>query len=125
MHTNPVLLSFCSLLYYKNLRKHISAYKLERKKVEKTVNLNDEFQFRIKKFTGRIDQITETTEEATSSFPEYSSNNKTYRKRVVNKWHVMLMLQMNKSLIKYRKHNLIKKKTIEKMSFIQKFRSFC
>lgn len=114
MHTNPILLSFCSLLYYKNLREHIAEYKLERRRVEKILNLNDEFSFRIKKFTGRS--------QATSA---EKLGNKRYKKRIVNKWHVVLTLQMNKSLIKYRKHNLIKKKTEEKLSIIQKLKSCC
>ena len=104
MHTNPILLSFCSLLYYRNLQDHIRNYIIEKKSVEDKFNLSDEFIFRIDKFTGRVE---------ISAIERETKTRKNYKKNVVNKWHVMLMLQRNKTLIKYRAHNIIKKENKE------------
>ena len=98
MHTNPVLLSFCSLLYYKNLQIQIKNFIKERKKIEDKINMNIKFSFRIKKFTGRV-LVSDAENEALLI--------KKYKKHILNKWHLLLMLHRNKSLIKYRKFNLI------------------
>ena len=100
MHTNPVLLSFCSLLYYKNLQIQIKNYKKERRNIEEKINMNNKFSFRIKKFTGRV---------LDSAAENEALLKRKYKKNILNKWHLLLMLHRNKSLIKYRSSNLIKR----------------
>jgi hypothetical protein len=108
VHTNPVLIAFCSLLYYKNLRDHVHNYRIERKCIENGINMNDEFRIKIVEFTGKPIAIQQDTKH------------KAYKKFIVNRWCVILMLHYNKSLIKYRKHHLKKIEQIEKSSFLQK-----
>ena len=113
MHTNPVLISFCSLLYYKSLRYHVHNYKLERKCIEEGLNLNDEFHIEMVSFTGKPIAVIQDNEH------------KAYNKFIVNKWRVFLMLNYNKTLIKYRKHNLVKEEDKETISVLQKIKACC
>lgn len=88
MHTNPILLSFCSILYYKNLREHIRQFKLERRKIENNINLNDGFSFRIKKFTGRNNKVASASAAAgvaaVAAVDEHKPHKK-YNKHIVNR----------------------------------------
>lgn len=115
MHTNPILICFCSVLYYKNLRQHIDEYKLERKIIQDKLNLSDEYIIRIRKFTGKTHLIDENKVETA----------KKYNKFIVNKWHVILMIHNNKSLIKYRAHNINKIKNDINGGLIEKVKNAC
>lgn len=111
MHTNPILISFCSILYYKNLRNHIEKYKLERKLILSRINISDEYDFRIKKFIGKL---------VPTGVSDSKILKKKYNKHIVNKWHVIFMLHSNKSLIKYRAHNIKKIEKETGPSIVQK-----
>ena len=86
-HTNPILVTFCSLLSYKGLDDHIKAL----------VSTQSDFNVQ---FTGFHD----------IPLPVYGKakklNKKKYQKHIVNKWHVMLFLMKNPILILERKNNL-------------------
>ena len=60
--------------------------------------MNNKFSFRIKKFTGRV---------LDSAAENEALLKRKYKKNILNKWHLLLMLHRNKSLIKYGKFNLI------------------
>jgi hypothetical protein len=86
-HTNPILVTFCSLLSYKGLDDHI------RMLVSTKSNFNI-------KFTGSHD----------IPLPVYGKvkklTKKKYEKHIVNKWHVIAFLMKNPILILERKSNL-------------------
>ena len=141
MHTNPILICFCSILYYKRLRYHIRHYKLERKYIEKEYNLTDEYTFKIKKFHGDPDiakesekEVKERIESIEGSYEESESEHelkpiscKIYKKCLVNRWHLFTMMDKNRSLIRYRqqhikekKVNLEKENLINRLNFLSK-----
>ena len=115
MHTNPILITFCSILYYKNLRNHIDNFKLERQFIKNNYNYNqNEFSLRVKKFDGKSSLIKSNNDNN-----DQSSFKKKYNQFIVNKWHVLIFIHNNKSLIRYRAHNIRKKEIVEKIGFIQ------
>ena len=92
MHSNPVLITFCSILYYHDLNEQI--YKRKHEKLE---NMNI---------------IVKQNEENITKYSmiNLSSAKKTYKRVPFNKWHLYIRLWLNKELIQYRKHNLKVKK---------------
>jgi hypothetical protein len=121
VHTNPILITFCSILYYKNLRNHIDNYKLERQFIKNNYNYNqNEFSLRVKKFDGKSSLIKSNNDNN-----DQSSFKKKYNQFIVNKWHVLIFIHNNKSLLRYRAHNIRKKQIVEKIGFIQKIKSAC
>jgi hypothetical protein len=91
VHSNPVLITFCSILYYDELNEKI--YKQRLKKIE-FINLNNQNEI----------VLIENNMLSLS----YTKN---LQKRVsFNRWHLYLRLWLNKELIQYRKHNLIAKR---------------
>lgn len=139
MHTNPIIICFCSILFYKDyLNEYLHHYKNMRREhkgkcsidhpsiianLEKTVNMKFYLaqQNRLKKLREASSMATKlvasrdtidvpTYDEATSS-----SNKSNYKnKRVLNRWHLFVMLSRNPDIIKFRKYNFINKRTGEK-----------
>ena len=107
VHTNPILLCFISILYYKHLDEHIYMYRLEKCHMMDKLE-NDEY-ISLKKFNGRLASI------------DQQRNEKNYNKTIVNRWNVALTLHYNKCLIKYRKHNI--KQTKENFKVLSCFQS--
>lgn len=87
MHSNSILLCFCSLLCYENLSDHIHHYKAERKLFK-----SENKSFKIKEFDGLNNRI----------------KTRTYNQKILNKWCLLIVLNNNPSLIRCRKHNLKK-----------------
>ncbi len=104
VHTNPILITFCSILYYKNLRNHVNNYKLERKHVQDYYNLDENDSIIMSRFTGKSSQVKMNTNHIAK---------KIYNKFIVNKWHVILFIHKNKSLIRFRSHNINRNKKID------------
>ena len=118
MHTNPILITFCSILYYKNLRNHIDNYKIEREFITDNYNFDkNKYSLRVKKFDGKSSSIISNTIN--------QSNKKQYNKYIVNKWHVLVFIHNNKSLLRYRAHNIRNKETEKKIGILQKIKSIC
>jgi len=63
--------------------------------VQDNYNLNEQDSIIMEKFTGKSSQ----------TYTDGHLGKKTYNKFIVNKWHVILFLDRNKSLIKYRSHH--------------------
>lgn len=114
MHTNPIILTFCSILYYKDLNEHLNRYKLEKK--FSSIAENDELDLQIKKFNGFL--LHPNTLE--------NKRKRIYNKRIVNKWHLILCLCQNPQLVLYRKEYIaklkLKKQIKEKISIFQKIK---
>ena len=93
MHTNPIVISFCSILYYKYLEEYVKRYLIEKKRIEDgTASLD----VKLKTFNGQFPKIRSII---TNKEP------KDYRKKIVNRWHLLVKLNQNKILLKYRKLN--------------------
>ena len=131
MHTNPIVICFCSILYYRDLAEHIRRYKKEKHVIQNMVKIKDistesGIRLFLKNFDGKI--IREP-------FNEISTNEKTpvtvkkakiYKKIVLNRWNLLLRLFLNKELIPYRGHNF--KKTLtsnESISALTKIKLIC
>ena len=88
------MVSFCSLLVYKGLSDHVRSIVL--KKIDKNI-----------KFTGNSPSKRTGLEKDhyISVLPlKGSRKRRIYRKHIVNKWHVMLLLLKNPVLLMYRKN---------------------
>jgi hypothetical protein len=118
VHTNPILITFCSILYYKNLRNHIDNYKIEREFITDNYNFDkNKYSLRVKKFDGKSSSIISNTIN--------QSNKKQYNKYIVNKWHVLVFIHNNKSLLRYRAHNIRNKETEKKIGILQNICTKC
>jgi hypothetical protein len=82
------MICFCSILYYKNLSNHINHFKIEKRMIQ--TNLTSDQVCRIAYFTGR-------------AINDRLANKKIYNTKILNKWHLLIMLDRNKSIIRYRK----------------------
>ena len=97
MHTNPILISFCSILYYKHLDEYVKQYVKEKMKIEKDLK---GVVVELKKFDGR-----RLPRNNTNPKNEPKNNPKTYCKIIVNRWHLLIKLEQNRILLRYRKNN--------------------
>jgi hypothetical protein len=105
VHTNPILVSFCSILYYKDLGVHIKLYKKEKNLLK--VDSVERFFF-MKKFSGKLSNETQKNQE--------NKTTKIYKKHIINRWHVLVKLSLNKELIQFRRHNLRREINYEHLS---------
>ncbi len=96
-HTNPILICFCSLLYYKNLNEHLYRFKIEKKFIiqKEEIDLSI-MKLQLRKFTGTL--------------PNYEIKCKKYDRKILNKWHLILRLYLNKELTIYRYHYIVNKR---------------
>lgn len=101
VHTNPIIITFCSILYYADLDEHIRRYRHEKYAMRRELS-HDEF-LALRKFKGKLEPIGSDENVSLKA-------SKGYNKRIVNKWHLLVMLKQNLSLIKYRKHLIAKSK---------------
>ena len=124
MHTNPILICFCSILYYRDLGEHIRRYRIEKQivKAKETNNLDDEVYYLIKKFGGKLVINDSFLKEKSSD--DRILRKKIYNQLIVNRWHVLLRLSINKELIPYRQHNIKKMNKIQNISLFTKIRLF-
>ena len=117
MHTNPIVITFCSILYYKNLDKHIKYYLREKRQIESELQNCQEIEVDLKSFSGLL--VPEVIVDYRKTRVQY----KAYNQNIVNRWFILLMLEKNKQLIKYRSHNIEKKEKIEKEGIFTKVKS--
>lgn len=117
MHSNSILICFCSILYYRDLAEHIRRYKIE-KEIVKTMEIGqsgDEKYYFLKDFIGKLrnEPILKGKSEEKKIL-----KNRIYNQLILNRWHVMLRLSLNKELISCRRHHLKKKPKIESFSIL-------
>ena len=117
MHTNPILICFCSLLYYKDLSEHLRRYKIQRRAVLSSPEFDaTNTKIYLSKFTGRLYEPI-----SPSSF--HRTPTKNYKTRVVIRWHLYLRMTLNKDIIKYRKVHATKHEKKRPIGFIEIFRN--
>ena len=105
------MICFCSVLYYKDLAEHIRRYRTEKNSILRNEHIIDYnlIELRMKKFIGLLPYKSE-------------SNKRKYNKRILNKWHLILRLALNKELTIYRCHyiymqlKLVKDKESKKLA---------
>ena len=119
MHTNPVLNTFLSLLYYKSLSEHIRRYKIE--KIIFGDEEDEDHFLKVKKFRGKLSLIGPADPNIMSKV----FTAKLYKKRIVNKWHLLFFLSRNPRLIYYRKHFIEKHHHEKKPNLFQKIKTCC
>jgi hypothetical protein len=95
-------------LYYKDLGEHLRRFKIEKAYAERFIAENE--CIKMTTFTGHVEQkfYFEQKKIQKNGSPVASQAGvqrpKIYNKLIVNKWHVIVMLNRNKSLIRYRKN---------------------
>lgn len=97
-HTNPVLICFCSILYYRDLSEHLRRYRNEKRRILETEEIDYRMIFKLKKFNGYL--------------PPDTNRKQIYSKKNLNKWHLLLRLSLNKELIDYRGTQIALKKAL-------------
>ena len=122
MHSNPILLTFLSILYYPDLEEHIKRYYKEKKLFDDKILKNESYKVCLKDFTGVLeeDNSQNVVMDKKTKLPK-----RKYNTTFVNKWHVLLMLHKNKQLIPYRKWNIKPKIEKEEISLFSKITSCC
>ena len=102
MHTNPIIASFCSLLYYPELSDHIKRFLIESRNVGNYLELPEFIgkTKREKKIFGFFSEVNKTF---------IVKRTKVYNVNIVNRWHVFVMLNKYKALIMFRKHGTLEK----------------
>ena len=123
MHTNPILICFCSILYYRELAEQIRRYRIEKEivKAMDSFSSDGEIYFSLEEFTGKL--RNEPLKGKSSTKDQLKI--KIYKKHILNRWHLYLRLTLNKELIAYRGHNLKKKVIIEPASMLKKIMLLC
>lgn len=121
MHTNPIIICFCSILYYKGLTEHLHRYKKQRRALMLNGELESGMRVEMRDFTGRLSispiKLDEPSghshldgdgqnENATSRIKLMK---RTYKTQVLIRWHLFLRMTLNKEIIKYRRVNLRKR----------------
>ena len=115
------MLCFCSLLYYKGLSEQIRRFNIQKKQIMIDESLQVGTSIKIKDFVGRL-SISEPS-DVLSHLSEKYKGKKSYKKLIVNRWHLYLMMEKNKQLIYYRKYRYAEKKKKEKENFTIKVKS--
>ena len=126
MHTNPILICFCSILYYRDLAEHIKNFNKEKKRLMANTRQDKENVYFLKKFGNKMARrVTLDTIEKQNTNENMSLKNKIYNKTYVNKWHLLIRLCLNKELIQFRKHNIKRKAKKESESMFTKLTTKC
>jgi hypothetical protein len=106
VHTNPILICFCSILYYPELGEFVRRYKIERKILLSRYAKQTETE-KIKKAHVRINEFSGRLSFSDEIFkPKVKS--KSYKTRCIIRWRLLVILNWNKELISLRKHHLVK-----------------
>jgi hypothetical protein len=111
------LISFCSLLYYKDLNEHIRRHKIEKILIPLDETVMKSCILRPSKFEKR-------PEFGEHRHPFVKNPNiylKSYDRRVLIRWHLLLRLSLNPELTRMRKHLIESKKNEKKNSSKEKF----
>lgn len=118
MHTNPIIITFVSIMYYKKLDEFIRRHHIEKRIY---LSQNPDKKLRLSVFRGFLPIESPTDPFLKKMNIGYSQN--VYNKKIVNKWHLIWFLSKNKSLCVLRKHNFIKEEEEEeeqKTGFVEK-----
>ena len=131
MHTNPIIICFCSILYYKGLSEHLKRYRQQRHELLASGDLdNASIKIYPSKFTGQLSgtgserptgsgHLTSDVEKAASSNRLLKRN---YKTRVVIRWHLYLRMTLNKEIIKYRKIYMKQREKKPEVGILQKIK---
>ena len=113
VHTNPILISFLSILYYKDLQEYIRRYHFEKRQLREIET--DKIELKMNTYNGKLDNL--------NGFNDIK-NKRLYNKTILNRWFLYLQLSKNYDLIRYRGHNISKKEIpIDKPSLISKIKA--
>ena len=104
MHSNPIIITFCSLLYYKDLDQHVRIHRIEKMLIPFDDSLKKYYIIRPAKFIQKpLDQY-EIHPILTKL--NYSPKKLNYNKTIVNRWHLYVRLSVNIELTIYRKNKI-------------------
>jgi hypothetical protein len=117
VHGNPILITFCSLLYYKDLNEHIRRHKIEKILMPLDETVNKSCILRPSKFEKRP-EFGEIKHPFVKNPHVYLKN---YDRKVLIRWHLLLRLSLNPELTRLRKHLIKSEKDEKKNSIRNKF----
>ncbi len=107
MHSNPIIITFCSLLYYKDLSDHIRNHRIEKliKRLDKSIE--ECYKLRPSNFNKKPVMNEYEFHPFVNGYSiNYAKRRNFYNQKIVNKWHLLIRLSFNIELIKYRKHRI-------------------
>ncbi len=107
------------MLYYKDLSEHVRRFRLER--IIYRGELDDNQYLKLRKFGKKLS----ISGPADPYLQSKIVTSKYYKKRVVNKWHLLAFMEKNKRLIYYRKHKLKNDVKESSPGIFQKVKIFC
>lgn len=124
MHTNPIIICFCSILYYKNLGEHLRRYQKQRRALVNSGEFEKNVKIELTEFTGRLpdEESVSLSLDDDASMAQKRLIRKKYKTIVVIRWHLFLTMTLNKEIIKYRKRNNVKEKKGTQESLINKIK---
>ncbi len=104
MHSNPILITFCSLLYYKDLDQHMRNHRIEKLLIPLDDSLKEYFILRPVKFIEKPSNKYKIHPILISL--NYNPRKFEYNKKIVNRWHLFLRLSINIELTIYRRNKM-------------------
>ena len=130
MHTNPIIICFCSLLYYKDLSEHIQRYKKQRRALMNGENIDaNNVRVSLNKFNGRLSEgnvsldRNNTKHELVAPSEKRKLMLRNYNPRILTRWHLYLRMTLNKEIIKYRKIYMVHREKKPKIGLVQKIKN--
>ena len=112
MHTNPILITFVNLLYYKKLQEFLRRHHREKRDYLARNPDTKPQQLKLGHFRGLLPPHKRG--------PEAIS----YNQSIVSKWHLLCFLNKNRGLIMMRKHNILREEIKEaRLGFIRRLKA--
>lgn len=117
VHTNSILTTFCSILYYKDLNEYIHRYRAERRMLTIKASESQKYDLAMYKFGRRLSELDDSEKHI-----EFGM---TYNKIILNRWHLYVMMSKYPGLIQYRMKYKKKSEHKSKPKLIEKVKLFC
>jgi hypothetical protein len=113
VHSNPIIITFCSLLFYKDLNDHLRNHRIEKLKKPLDQSLEEFYILRPSDFYKKpLDEyILHPFIGKTSYQPK-----KSYDQKILNRWYLFLRLSLNIELTIFRKQRIKKEIVSSKLS---------
>ena len=110
MHSNPIIVTFCSLLYYEDLSDHIRNHRMERIVKPLDKSLEEFYILRPSNFDSK--PLNEFKMHPLIENSGYQPK-RNYNRKILNRWHLFLRLSLNIELT-------TEKIAISKLKFLER-----
>ena len=111
MHSNPILLTFCTLLCYKDLHEHMRRYRIEKLLMPLQEPLKNEYTLMPIAFKSKPSPESYLRHPFLENKSSLVTFRKVYTRKVINRWHLFIRLSLNLELTGFRNHRIKDKTT--------------